>query len=54
MENKIIVALDFNSSSQAVEFVDTLDPKIMQIKNRKRVIYSGWAELGRNYDQKRI
>ena len=52
MKNKIIVALDFNSSSSAVEFVNNLD-QIMQVKNRKRVIYSGWANGG-NYDQKRI
>ena len=52
MENKIIVALDFNSSSRAVEFVNNLDPKLCRLKKSERVIYSGWAELGGNYDQK--
>ena len=37
MENKIIVALDFNSSSQAVEFVDTLDPKLCRLKIGKEL-----------------
>ena len=32
MENKLIVALDFNSSSRAVEFVDNLDPKLCRLK----------------------
>ena len=37
MENKIIVALDFNNSSQAVEFVDTLDPKLCRLKIGKEL-----------------
>ena len=37
MKNKIIVALDFNSSSSAVEFVNNLDPKLCRLKIGKEL-----------------
>ena len=45
MENKIIVALDFNSSSQAVEFVDTLDPKLCRLKIGKELFTAAGPNL---------
>ena len=45
MENKIIVALDFNSSSQAVEFVDTLDPKLCRLKIGKELFTAAGPSL---------
>ena len=37
MENKIIVALDFDSSSRAVSFVGSLDPKLCRLKIGKEL-----------------
>ena len=37
MESKIIVALDFNSSSRAVSFIDSLDPKSCRLKIGKEL-----------------
>ena len=37
MGNKIIVALDFNSSSRAVSFVGSLDPKLCRLKIGKEL-----------------
>ena len=45
MENKIIVALDFNNSSQAVEFVDTLDPKLCRLKIGKELFTAAGPNL---------
>tara|TARA_B100001939_G_scaffold108147_1_gene93513 strand:+ start:1330 stop:2028 length:699 start_codon:yes stop_codon:yes gene_type:complete len=45
VENKIIVALDFNSSSQAVEFVDTLDPKLCRLKIGKELFTAAGPNL---------
>ena len=45
MENKIIVALDFNSSSQAVEFVDALDPKLCRLKIGKELFTAAGPNL---------
>ena len=45
MENKIIVALDFNSSSQAVEFVDNLDPKLCRLKIGKELFTAAGPNL---------
>ena len=45
MENKIIVALDFNRSSQAVEFVDTLDPKLCRLKIGKELFTAAGPNL---------
>ena len=45
MENKIIVALDFNSSSKAVEFVDTLDPKLCRLKIGKELFTAAGPNL---------
>ena len=45
MENKIIVALDFNSSSQAVELVDTLDPKLCRLKIGKELFTAAGPNL---------
>ena len=45
MENKIIVALDFNSSSRAVEFVDTLDPKLCRLKIGKELFTAAGPSL---------
>ena len=45
MENKIIVALDFNSSSRAVEFVDNLDPKLCRVKIGKELFTAAGPSL---------
>ena len=45
MENKIIVALDFNSSSRAVEFVDNLDPKLCRLKIGKELFTAAGPNL---------
>ena len=45
MENQIIVALDFNSSSRAVEFVDNLDPKLCRLKIGKELFTAGGPNL---------
>ena len=45
MENKIIVALDFNSSSQAVEFVGALDPKLCRLKIGKELFTAAGPNL---------
>lgn len=45
MENKIIVALDFNSSSRAVECVDTLDPKLCRLKIGKELFTAAGPNL---------
>ena len=37
MESKIIVALDFASSSRAVSFIDSLDPKLCRLKIGKEL-----------------
>tara|TARA_Y100001970_G_C14254113_1_gene873905 strand:- start:6050 stop:6748 length:699 start_codon:yes stop_codon:yes gene_type:complete len=45
VENKIIVALDFNSSSRAVEFVDNLDPKLCRLKIGKELFTAAGPNL---------
>lgn len=45
MENKIIVALDFNSSSRAVEFVNNLDPKLCRLKIGKELFTAAGPNL---------
>ena len=45
MENKIIVALDFNSSSRAVEFVNNLDPKLCRLKVGKELFTAAGPNL---------
>ena len=45
MENKIIVALDFNSSSRAVEFVNNLDPKVCRLKIGKELFTAAGPNL---------
>ena len=45
MEKKIIVALDFNSASRAVEFVDTLDPKLCRLKIGKELFTAAGPNL---------
>ena len=45
MEKKIIVALDFNSSSRAVEFVDNLDPKLCRLKIGKELFTAAGPNL---------
>ncbi len=45
MKNKIIVALDFNSSSRAVEFVDNLDPKLCRLKIGKELFTAAGPNL---------
>ena len=45
MENKIIVALDFNSCSRAVEFVDNLDPKLCRLKIGKELFTAAGPNL---------
>ena len=45
MENKIIVALDFNSSARAVEFVDNLDPKLCRLKIGKELFTAAGPNL---------
>ena len=45
MENKIIVALDFNSSSRALEFVDNLDPKLCRLKIGKELFTAAGPNL---------
>ena len=45
MENKIIVALDFNSSSRAIEFVDNLDPKLCRLKIGKELFTAAGPHL---------
>ena len=45
MENKIIVALDFNSSSRAIEFVDNLDPKLCRLKIGKELFTAAGPNL---------
>ena len=45
MEKKIIVALDFNSSSRAIEFVDNLDPKLCRLKIGKELFTAAGPNL---------
>ena len=45
MKNKIIVALDFNSSSSAVEFVNNLDPKLCRLKIGKELFTAAGPSL---------
>ena len=45
MENKIIVALDFDSSSRALNFVDNLDPKLCRLKIGKELFTAAGPNL---------
>ena len=45
MENKIIVALDFDSSSRALNFVDNLDPKLCRLKIGKELFTAAGPHL---------
>ena len=45
MENKIIVALDFDSSSRALDFVDNLDPKLCRLKIGKELFTAAGPNL---------
>ena len=45
MENRIIVALDFDSSSRAVSFVDNLDPKFCRLKIGKELFTAAGPDL---------
>ena len=45
MENKIIVALDFDSSSRAVDFVDNLDPESCRLKIGKELFTAAGPHL---------
>ena len=45
MKNKIIVALDFDSSSRALNFVDNLDPKLCRLKIGKELFTAAGPNL---------
>ena len=45
MESKIIVALDFASSSRAVSFIDSLDPKLCRLKIGKELFTAAGPSL---------
>ena len=45
MESKIIVALDFASSSRAVSFIDRLDPKLCRLKIGKELFTAAGPSL---------
>ena len=45
MENKIIVALDFDSSSRAVDFVENLDPEFCRLKIGKELFTAAGPNL---------
>ena len=45
MKNNIIVALDFDSSSRALNFVDNLDPKLCRLKIGKELFTAAGPNL---------
>ena len=55
MKKRIIVALDFETSSKALNFLDHLDPDLCRVKVGKELFTAGGADLvlsivGRNFD----